>query len=183
MNQLLKYREQLHLTQQQLSEKANVSVRTIQRIEAGQPLKGHTLTALATALEVTTDELLGKVPESKEEKKTENRLLIKLINLSSLPFIWLPLASIIVPLIIMYWKREINSTTKQIITLQIIWTIAFPIIVLLVIFLRNLFQYSNQAIPFTMLALLLLNVYVILKNTASLDKKGELSIFLKFSIL
>ena len=35
MSPLLKYREKLNLTQEQLSVMANISVRTIQRIEAG----------------------------------------------------------------------------------------------------------------------------------------------------
>ena len=52
MNKLLKYREKLNLTQQQLSKKSNISVRTNQRIEAGQELKGHTLEALSKALEI-----------------------------------------------------------------------------------------------------------------------------------
>ncbi|WP_010179117.1 helix-turn-helix domain-containing protein [Aquimarina agarilytica] len=181
MNKLLKYREELNLTQQQLSDKANISVRTIQRIEAGQQLKGHTLNALSEALNVDKNKLLG-IEEASEP--TQNNLLqLKLINLSSLLVLIVPLGSILFPLIIMYWKKEVNKITKQIVSIQIIWTLAFPTIVLLVVFLGNIIQINRQIVPLSMLLMLMINVYIILKNTASLDKKGELSIFLNFSIL
>ena len=41
-----------NLTQEELSEKSKISVRTIQRIEAGTEPKGHTLRALAQALDI-----------------------------------------------------------------------------------------------------------------------------------
>lgn len=181
MNNLLKYRDQLNLTQQQLSEKANISVRTIQRIEAGQQLKGHTLEALSKALNVDKNQLLGIKIEPTQKKK--NIFLIKIINLSSLLLLVIPLGSILMPLIIMYWKKEVNQITKQIVSIQIIWTLAFPIIVLIVIFTGNILPLSKQTVPLSMLLLLIVNVYIILKNTASIDKKEELSIRLKFNIL
>jgi len=179
LNKLLKYREKLNLTQQQLSEKANISVRTIQRIEAGQELKGHTLNALSEALEIPKEKLL----KDNIEQKENNILLIKLINLSSLLLLIVPLGSIVLPLIIMYWKKEVNTITKQIVSIQILWTILFPLIVLIVIFLRNIIQYSNQAVPLTMLLLILANVYIILRNTAAIHKNKNLHIKLNFSII
>lgn len=186
MNNIFKYREELNLTQQQLSEKANISVRTIQRIEAGQQLKGHTLTALSEALGVSADKLLGieKIKiETASKKEESNMLQIKLINLSSLLLLIVPLGCILLPLILMYWRKQVNTVTKQIVTLQIIRTLAFPFTVLFVIFLGNIFRINRQIVPLTMLLLLLANVFIILKNTASLDKKGRLSIFMKFSII
>ncbi|MEO1033692.1 MAG: helix-turn-helix transcriptional regulator [Bacteroidota bacterium] len=41
MSQLLKHRERLNLTQEQLAKKAQITARTIQRIEAGKELRGH----------------------------------------------------------------------------------------------------------------------------------------------
>ncbi len=180
MNNILKYRESQNLTQKQLSEKAKISVRTIQRIEAGQQLKGHTLDALSKALNVGKNLLLN-TQETELEKI--NIPLIKLINLSSLLLLFIPLGSILLPLLIMYWKKEVNQITKKIVSIQIIWTLAFPLIILVVIFLRNIFQYSNQVIPLTMLLLFFVNVYIILKNTFCLDKKGKLCIYLNFSVL
>lgn len=181
LNNLFKYREKLNLTQQQLSEKANISVRTIQRIEAGQQLKGHTLDTLSKALHVDKNELLNIKVETKE--KEENITLIKLINLSSLLLLIVPLGSILLPLIIMYWKKEVNQMTKQIVSIQILWTLAFPLIVLAVVFLGNILPLNRQIVPLSMLLLIIANVYIILKNTASLDKKGKMAILLNFSIL
>lgn len=66
MNKLLKYRAELNLTQKQLSERTNISIRTIQRIEAGQELKGHTLDTLSEALKVSREKLLCDDLEHKE---------------------------------------------------------------------------------------------------------------------
>lgn len=178
MSQLYKYREKFNLTQEQLSEKANISVRTIQRIEAGQELKGHTLVALAEALGIKKEKLIaGDVIE-----KEHNIPLIKLINLSSI-LILIPIGSILLPLIIMYWKKEVNAITKQVVSIQILWAILFPIVVLIVIFLGNIFRLSRQVVPLTMLLLLMVNIYIIIRNTAELDKNKKLHIKLNFSIL
>lgn len=179
MSQLLRYREKLNLTQEQLSEKANISVRTIQRIEAGQEIKGHTLEALSNALEISKK----KLQTNNSEQKEVNIFWLKLINLSSLLLIIIPLGSILLPLIIMYWKKEVNSITKQIVSIQIIWTLMFPIIVMSVIFFSKWLSISNQIVPLTMLLLLLVNVYIILRNTAEIDKNKKLHINLSFSIL
>ncbi|MDP5229788.1 MAG: helix-turn-helix domain-containing protein [Cellulophaga sp.] len=179
MSQLLKFREKANLTQQQLSEKSNISVRTIQRIEAGKELKGHTLEALAKALDIDKEKFI----KTDSAENIEHIFLIKLINLSSLALIFIPLGSILVPLIIMHWKKQVNPITKQIVSLQILWTLLFPVIVLMVIFLGNLLPLSKQFVPLSMLVLLLLNVFMILRNTAALDKTKNLYFKLKFSII
>jgi len=150
MSQLLKYREKLNLTQEQLSVKASVSVRTIQRIEAGREPKGYTLEALSKALGIIKDELL----ENNNEQPKNNNQLIKFINLSSLFLIFLPLGSIITPIIIMYWKKEINAITKQIVSIQILWTLAFPVIVLTSAFVGKWLSLSNQILPLPICILL-----------------------------
>jgi transcriptional regulator with XRE-family HTH domain len=179
VNKLLKYREILNLTQKQLSEKANISVRTIQRIESGQELKGHTLDALSKALEINKEKLI----QGDLNKKENNIQLIKLINLSSLLLLIIPLGSIMLPLIIMYWKKEVNSITKQIVSIQILWTLSFPLIVLIVIFLGNIFPLSKQTVPLTMLLLILVNTYIIIRNTIEVDKNKKLYIKLKFNLI
>lgn len=57
LNKLLKYREQLNLTQAELAKKSAVSERTIQRIEKGTEPKGYTLKVLAKALGVSEGDL------------------------------------------------------------------------------------------------------------------------------
>tara|TARA_R110002049_G_C8880421_1_gene539895 strand:- start:319 stop:471 length:153 start_codon:yes stop_codon:yes gene_type:complete len=50
MSKLCEYREKLNLTQDELAEKAGLSVRTIQRIESGVEPRGYTLSILSYAL-------------------------------------------------------------------------------------------------------------------------------------
>ena len=179
MSIILELREKLNLTQEELADKANISVRTIQRIEAGTKPKGFTLEALSNALGVSKNVLL----EDQIESNNINKQLIKYINLSSIILIIIPLGSIVLPLIIMYWKKEINKITKQIITIQILWTLASIILVIASAFLKKWLSLSNQIIPFTILILLVVNLYIILRNTLEIEKNNKLYISLNFSIL
>ena len=65
MSRLKEIREQKNLTQEELSEQSNISVRTIQRIEAGTEPKGHTLKILAKSLDISESDLLN-LPEANE---------------------------------------------------------------------------------------------------------------------
>jgi len=179
MSIILELREKLNLTQEELADKANISVRTIQRIEAGTKPKGFTLEALSNALGVNKNVLL----EDKIESNNINKQLIKYINLSSILLIIIPFGSIILPLIIMYWKKQINAITKQIISIQILWTLASIILVIASAFLKKWLSLSNQIIPFTILILLVVNLYIILRNTLEIEKNNKLHISLNFSIL
>lgn len=179
MSILLELRDKLNLTQEELADKANISVRTIQRIEAGTKPKGFTLEALSKALGVSKDVLL----ENKIEPSKSNKNLIKFINLSSILLLIIPLGSIILPLIIMYWKKQINTITKQIISIQILWTLASILLVIASSFLKNWFSLSNQVTTFTILILLAINLYIILRNTLEIEKRDRLCIKLNFSFL
>lgn len=70
-------REEKNLTQNELAEKSGLSLRTIQRIEAGNILKGFTLKTIAVALETDSENLIIK----KENIEIERA---KIINLSVL---------------------------------------------------------------------------------------------------
>jgi transcriptional regulator with XRE-family HTH domain len=90
MSKLKRTRERLNLTQEELSDKSGISVRTIQRIESGTEPKGQTLKLLSRALGVEENALLLK-----QEPQHEMSLsLLKIVNLSSLPFTIIPLANI-----------------------------------------------------------------------------------------
>lgn len=74
MSKLKTARELKNLTQEELSEKSKISVRTIQRIEAGTEPKGHTLRSLARALDVEEYSLQDKMIVSETEtSKDETR--------------------------------------------------------------------------------------------------------------
>jgi len=179
MSKLKKHREKHNLTQEELSDKSSISVRTIQRIESGSEPKGQTLRILAKTLGIKEDELLEKV-----EAQTEiNSTLLKVINLSSLPFTVFPPANIIIPLIIMFAAKQLNPLAKQIISIQILWLIIAGIIFMLSAFMKNWFSLGNKFTMVVMIFLALSNVFIILRNTAEIDKKGKLFFRLNFSII
>ena len=156
MSELKKIREKQNLTQEELAEKSGLSVRTIQRIEAGTEPKGYTLRTLASTLEVSekdllitdipTEEIIIDSPILMDEIETQqaistiendeifNSTLIKIINLSSLPFAWFPIANFLPPLLIMIFTKEKSPIVKQIISLQIFLAIISQIIFLNVTF-------------------------------------------------
>ncbi len=179
MSPLLEYREKLNLTQEELATKSGVSVRTIQRIESGIKPKGYTLESLCKALGIPKDDLLVEQDESIKS----NKQLIKYINLSSILLLIVPLGSIIMPLIIMRWKKEINAVTKQIVSIQILWTLSFLIVTVLVALLSKTFSFSKEMVPLAMLALLITNLYIIIRNTVGIEKNNKLHIRLNFSFL
>ncbi len=53
------WRDTRLLTQQELAVKAGTSIATIARIERGEPANVRTIRALAAALDVSLDELIG----------------------------------------------------------------------------------------------------------------------------
>lgn len=191
MSKLKQIREQQNLTQEELSEKSGISVRTIQRIESGTEPKGHTLKTLSKTLEISVDDLLNKKVEVLVEDTTEksiknseiesqiNYQKVKLINLSSVLFVLLPPLNILVPLILSYSLKQKNQLTNQIISLQILWTILAPIVFMLGIFLK-----LGQSFTIVILLLIILsNVYLILRNLAEIDRKKQLRYKLNFSIV
>lgn len=190
MSELKKIREQKNLTQEELAERSGISVRTIQRIEAGTAPKGYTLKTLASTLDIPEKDLLIPIISTEEikidepiliEEKEEifNSTLIKIINLSSLPFAWFPIANFIPPLFIMIFTKEKSPIVKQIISLQIFLAIISPIIFLIVAFLKL----GSASVMIAMVVLTLANVFIILRNAFEIDKKGKLRYLLNFNII
>ena len=190
MSRLKALREQQNLTQEELSEKSGISARTIQRIETGREPKGHTLRVLAKALEIKESDLLHKKPEPEkqpiiEEKKELqdeafiNYSTLKLINLSSIPFIIFPPLNILIPLVLMFAMKQKNSLTKHLISIQILWTILAPIVFMLGIS----FKPGNQLSFLLMIAIALSNLFIILRNAREIDKRQALRYKLNFNMI
>lgn len=191
MSKLKIVREQKNLTQEELSEKSGISVRTIQRIESGIAPKGHTLKALSKTLEILETELTGKTEENRVVEKPEEFIVksqteigidfqkIKLINLSSILFVMLPPLNILVPLLLFYALKQKNHLTRQIISLQIIWTILAPIIFMLGILLK-----LGRSFTIVILIIIVLsNVFLILRNLSEIDRNKRLRYKLNFNII
>lgn len=189
MPTLKRIREQQNLTQEELSEKSGISVRTIQRIEAGTLPKGYTLKTLAKVLEIQESELLDKktktetIGDEKAETKQESVAIdyskIKLVNLSSLLFVVLPPLNILVPLLLASTLKQKNPLVKQIVSVQILWTILAPIVFMLGIFLKLGGKFTLGL----MICIVLSNLFIVLRNAAEIDRHQKLYFKLKFNIL
>ena len=181
MNKLLKYRENLNLTQEELAEKTGISTRTIQRIEKGTEPKGHTLKVLAKFLEINENDLKEDKPESKTE--TINYQLAKHINLSSILGVIFPPINILLPWVIMKSKNQVNAITKQIVSIQILYTIIALVCILLSPFISKWFSITKQLTLILLIASVVIDIFIIIRNTIELDKNQKLLIKLNFSII
>ena len=110
-------------SQEELSEKAGLSLRTIQRIENGETEpRGDSLKRLALAFDVPLDEIVDWTIQ-------EDNGFVSSLNLSALSFIIFPLLGILVPLIIWISKKDkikkVNEVAKNLLNFQITWTMLF----------------------------------------------------------
>lgn len=181
MSKLKIAREKANLTQEELAAQSGVSVRTIQRIEAGTEPKGYTLKALAKTLQIEANELVSKKEVS--QPQPVNIGLMKLINLASLPVAFLPPLNIILPLLVMFLKKEFGTMAKQLITIQILWAVGSFVLFMIAAFVRNWFFWSNKFTLIVMVLLALSNIMLILWNAISLDKHKKPAIGVKFSLI
>lgn len=191
MSELKKIRELKNLTQEELAQQTGLSVRTIQRVEAGMQPKGYTLKTLAAALDIAERDLFTplapavpetiaeELPEIQESTRPVPLALIKIINLSSLPLAWFPVANCIPPVLIMLFTKEKSPVIKQIISLQAMIAIISPVIFMVIALLKL----GSPSVMVTMVLLVLTNIFVILRNAYELDKKGCLYYKLNFNIL
>lgn len=179
MNSLVKFRLKHNLTQEQLSEKSSISVRTIQRIENGIQPKGHTLKALAKALEINENDLLVE-----KEETVINAKNIKYVNLSSLPFTIFPPLNILIPILfLLYYKKQDRLLIKQIVSIQIVVTIVSLFVFMICVSFKKWLLWNNFVVLITMVLLVFGNVCIILRNAAEIDRKNKLYIQLGFNLV
>jgi transcriptional regulator with XRE-family HTH domain len=179
MSKLKHIREQRNLTQEELSEASGISVRTIQRIESGTEPSGQTRKLLANALDLRDEELLLK-PLSATPPSAS---LLKLLSMSALPFTLLPPGNILIPLLIMAVKKQWGSSARQILTIQIVWTIGSTILFMLAAFTKKWLYLGGNFMLLVMVLLVLANVGIVLRNTVEIDRKGKLFFHLGFHLI
>ncbi|HEY0055446.1 MAG TPA: helix-turn-helix domain-containing protein [Pedobacter sp.] len=172
-------RENQNLTQMELAERSGLSLRTIQRVEAGTVAKGYTLTALAKALQVEPEKLMP----NPEVNIDINR--VKLINISCLSFLILPFGNIIIPAILNHNTKDIKvrELGRKVLGIQIIWTVITSVLLIAAPFMQLAL---TTKIPFIIIFLLLLfgiNIIIIIRNAFSLNQNRKLAISLGNNIL
>lgn len=144
-------------TQEELSEKTQVTIRTIQRIEKGDVTPHlQTVKLLAIALDVEVNDLL--MLENPKEETIQKKWLILLHSTPFLGFI-IPLANILFPLFLWIHKREDNKIYNnhgvRIINFQITMSILyiFSLVALVTIEKWGFFLFVS-VIPFSVVFML-----------------------------
>ncbi|WP_159479076.1 helix-turn-helix domain-containing protein [Chryseobacterium sp. 18068] len=176
-NKVQLLREENRLTQKELAEKASLSLRTIQRIEAGNIPKGFTLKALAESLNTT--------PENLIEKEDNNIERAKLINSSALFGLIIPFGGIIFPLIFTYKTQDVYNKQlgKNIVALQIILSVTMSLFLIASPFLQKELSIKFPVFLVVLITFLCLKLIVIIINGISLNKNKDLHTKLKFNFL
>lgn len=171
-------REKSNLTQTELAEKSGLSLRTIQRVEAGKTPKGYTLNALAKVFNIEPKTLLP----SNEITKLDR---VKLINFSSLLGLIIPFGGVLFPLILTYKTTDNKNRElgKCIVSVQIILTFILAISQIASPFIQKQFALHFPLFIFPLVLIIALNLVVVIANGISLNKKNDLNKFLKINYL
>lgn len=178
-NQVKTFREQQHMTQSELAEKSGLSLRTIQRIEAGNIPKGFTLKAIAKALQTEPEKIVPSV----QEKAQNNRA--KLINFSALAGLIIPFGGVIIPLILTHKTQDTKTKEigKDIISIQILLTAVLSLFMIISPFIQH---FSGTRFPLFLIPLISLlgvKLFIIIRNGISLNQNNNLYIKLKTNFL
>ncbi len=164
------------LSQEQLAEDSGLSLRTIQRIENGETIpRGDSLKRLATALHVSTDEIL-------DWQLIEDKNVLFILNLSQLGIIAFPLLGVIIPMAIWILKKEsvknVNEQGILILNFQISWLV----LIIPVFFLGLLFGGPQMSILFIML-FYIFNIISVLINLKRISQSKEVIYRPRFTFL
>ncbi|WP_136666592.1 helix-turn-helix domain-containing protein [Flavobacterium sp. H122] len=178
-NKLKALREHKNLTQNELAEKSGLSLRTIQRIEAGGVFKGHTLKTIAQILEIDTQDLFF----------TENgRLNIeraKLINLSVLSGLIIPFGGIAIPLYLTFLTKDEKNKQlgKNIVSIQIILAAVLSVLLIASPFIQKTLSIKFPLFIIFLIAFICLKIGVTIINGISLNKTDDIYNKLKINLI
>lgn len=145
-------------SQEELSEKTQVTIRTIQRIEKGD-VNPHlqTIKLLSVALEIEVDDLL--MLENPKEENIQKKWLFLLHGTPLLGLI-LPLCNILIPLFLWIHKREDNNIYnehgRKVVNFQISMTLLYVLSFIALLTIEGYgFVFFIIVIPFSVLISLL----------------------------
>lgn len=120
---IFEIRNRKGLTQEKLSDLSKINLRTLQRIEKGttQP-RSDTLNNICQVLDINTEDIL-------DYNKKDDLKFIKYFHLSVLTCLFVPLGSVILPLVLWLTKRDkiigLHEQGINVLNFQILWTIFF----------------------------------------------------------
>ncbi len=171
-------REEKNLTQSELAPKTGLSIRTIQRIEAGNIAKGFTLQTLANVFEIAPNKL-------QPEKQSTNVKRAKLINFSSLCGILIPYGGVLLPLFLTYKTTDTKNKElgKCIVSIQILLAVALSVALIVSPFLQKGLNISFPIFLIPLIGTIVIQFVVVVVNGLSLNKKQDLPKMLKVNYL
>jgi CubicO group peptidase (beta-lactamase class C family)/uncharacterized Tic20 family protein len=153
-------------SQEQLSEKTQVTVRTIQRIEKGDVAPHlQTIKLLATALNIEVDDLL--VLDDPKEETLQLKWLLLMHGVPILGLV-LPLCNILFPLFLWIHKREDNVIYdvhgRAVINFQITMTLLFILSLIALMTLEGIGYYFFMAVVPFALVVMIVNVISVMNT-------------------
>lgn len=171
-------REGKNLTQMELAQISGLSLRTIQRIEAGNIPKGFTLKALAAVFETEPEQLIP----SKEITRIDR---VKLINFSSLIGLIVPFGGVLVPLILTYKTKDAKNKQlgKNIVSVQVILAVILAVSQIASPFIQKGLSIHFPLFLMPLLLMICLKLLVVILNGVSLNNKSDLHKSLKINFL
>ncbi len=176
MNTIRQWREKKGLTQGELAEKAGLSLRTIQRLEASDKApKGHSLSALAQVFEVEPSELLHAADSQRRDSQSDI-FFIKVLNLAGLAFFLFPFANVFLPIVL--WRRGrkspiIDEAARIIINFQVLWSICLCLFLIISPFIGDGLVWGFPTILIVLFGMIALDLFVIALSAFWISK-GQL---------
>ncbi|QIL74741.1 helix-turn-helix domain-containing protein [Hymenobacter sp. HDW8] len=160
-------RKEKGFSQEVLAERSGISLRTIQRVERGETIpRGHTLLALATALEVAIEDFQpapvptqGQAPASSPPELRSDPQFLQILNLSALSFLLFPLLNILFPVVL--WRarkrtvQDVGEVGRRVVGFQILWQVGSVCLYLLAVAVHLVGGISAKStLPVSLLSIL-----------------------------
>jgi transcriptional regulator with XRE-family HTH domain len=185
-------RKRKGITQEQLADLSNVTVRTIQRIESGESTpRAFTLKALATALDIPFEELISDSADDNLSTKTasteipdyeDSKHFLKVLCLSCFSYLVIPFVHFLIPTHILKKSGEKNpqiiAFAKKIIRVQLYWKVSFWLLLLATLaynlIMASYFQKSNllnYLVP--LFVMYFINAAIITANLVRIKNSGN----------
>lgn len=157
---LVKARKQKGLTQEELADLANITVRTIQRLESGEAHpRPYTLKAIAAALDTTFEALQDqtacedpKPAGAADRSGGDNPHFLQLFCLSCFSYLVVPIVHFVIPVYILSKSRTlspaVSAYARKVIRGQVYWVIALHLALLLTL-IYNMICAVYIGVPYT----------------------------------
>lgn len=187
---IVQARKRLGLTQDELADLANVTVRTIQRVESGESIpRAFTIKALAKALNIdfevlaeytpdndaSTDPVLSRTyPDAHHDKH-----FLQILCLSCFSYLVIPFVHFLIPVYLLKKAGRCHPETltkgRTIIRYQVYWLVALHFLMLVTLaynFIMTTYLNRNHMVSYLVpfFAMYLLNAVVIIAIFKSINK-------------